>query len=38
MFVMGNTSIRIPDERLVEAIRLVFRKLRELGSACQVPL
>jgi hypothetical protein len=35
---MGNTSIRIPDERIVEAIRLVFRKFRELSSARQVLL
>jgi len=35
---MGNTSIRIRDERIVEAIRLVFRKFRELGSARHVLL
>jgi hypothetical protein len=27
-----------PDERVIDAIRLVFRKFRELGSARQVLL
>jgi len=31
-------NVMDPDERLVEAIRLVFRKVREFGSARQVLL
>ena len=31
-------NVMDPDERLVKAIRLVFRKIREFGSARQVLL